>query len=183
MIPPKHASKRMKKTYPEIIYRTSAPLPWIAISPCLVGFPTRYDGRDKRIALPGLDMFNLILFCPEQSAGLGTPREPIRLVSSADGTTHVAGVNSEHDFTSRFSVPCRRMAEFLHKHEVLCFILKARSPSCGVISPLFTSGGIDPVGASPGIWADMILKEFPDIPVFTEDTLPPEYLQQKAASL
>jgi len=96
-------------------------------SACLVGIKCRYDGNNKTnpkvIALAEKEV--LIPVCPEQLAGLSTPREQ----------TEQYGVKvvtkSGKDLTKDFY----RGAEIVWQIAKLCgakeAILKQRSPSCG----------------------------------------------------
>src|SRR5881398_2848893 len=59
----------------------------IGISSCLLGETVRFDGGHKRDAFLS-DTFGRFVewvpICPEVECGLGTPRESMRLVRSAD---------------------------------------------------------------------------------------------------
>lgn len=58
----------------------------IGISACLLGHPVRYNGGHKASHLCSEVLarhFEFIAVCPEQAVGLGTPRQPIRLVGDA----------------------------------------------------------------------------------------------------
>src|SRR3954470_139395 len=59
----------------------------VGISACLLGQSVRYDGGHKRDAFLS-DTFGRFVewvpICPEVECGLGTPRESMRLVRSAD---------------------------------------------------------------------------------------------------
>src|SRR5512137_2624260 len=74
---------------------STGPMPEpILVSACLLGLPTRYDGRAKRsqAVLDWLAREGLlpIPVCPEQLAGLPTPREQT-LFRSGDGRAVAAG--------------------------------------------------------------------------------------------
>ena len=66
----------------------------ILVSACLLGLPTRYDGKSKRSqeVLDYLQRENLtpIPVCPEQLAGMTTPRDKT-FFQSGDGLTVLAG--------------------------------------------------------------------------------------------
>ena len=58
----------------------------IGISSCLLGEEVRFDGghkRDSYIIGTLSEYFEFVPVCPEVAIGLGTPREPIRMVRSA----------------------------------------------------------------------------------------------------
>ena len=55
----------------------------LGISSCLLGQRVRYDGghqQDRSLAGTLGRLFDLVPVCPEVEAGLGVPREPMRLV-------------------------------------------------------------------------------------------------------
>ena len=140
----------------------------IVTSSCLIGLPTRYDGKSKKVDLPAFwDAAEIVHFCPETEAGLGIPRECIELVHCSDGEVRVMGRESRQDVTGRLSTCCMRMIQRLQSEGVDLFVLKARSPSCGKVSALHDFEGNE-IGTSPGLWAGLIMKFFPDVPCLTE---------------
>lgn len=112
----------------------------ILVSSCLLGLLTRYDGASKRNekVLDFLRRENLVPIpvCPEQLAGLPTPRPATRFTCGdgaavLDGTgtvTNVAGAVVNELFL-RGAVETMRVARLTGCREAL---LKERSPSCGV---------------------------------------------------
>ena len=141
----------------------------VVVSSCLLGLPTRYDGRSKPIELSsGVRELEFVSFCPEMEAGLGIPRECIELVRLADGSIRVMGRESRRDVTDVIEACCQRMVEKLKEEDVACFILKARSPSCGMLSALHDVSGRE-IGQAPGIWARIVAEAFPGIPCVTEE--------------
>ncbi|PLX84704.1 MAG: DUF523 domain-containing protein [Desulfuromonas sp.] len=112
----------------------------ILVSACLLGLQTRYDGAAKRNAavLRYLADRNLtpVPVCPEQLAGLATPRPATRF-TSGDGTGVLNGTgtvkNSEgkivNDAFLRGASETLEVARLSGCTEAL---LKERSPSCGV---------------------------------------------------
>ncbi|MBI5776275.1 MAG: DUF523 domain-containing protein [Nitrospirae bacterium] len=74
----------------------------IGISQCLLGDPVRYDGGHKRDALLADTLSRQVEWvpvCPEVEAGLGVPREPMRL----EGTTRsprLVTINTNVDHTT-----------------------------------------------------------------------------------
>ena len=96
-------------------------------SACLLGIKCRYDGKSslnkKVIELAKKEM--LIPVCPEQLAGLPTPREQAEIKENRVVT------RSGRDVTARFKIGAKKVlkiAKFLGIKEA---ILKQRSPSCG----------------------------------------------------
>ena len=65
----------------------------LGVSACLVGQKVRYDGQHKRDAFVTDVLgpfFELVPVCPELEAGLGVPREAVRLVGAAAAPRLVA---------------------------------------------------------------------------------------------
>ena len=143
----------------------------IVVSSCLLGHKTRYDGRDKADAFrnPPADA-DFVPFCPEADAGLGIPRETIELVRLADGRIRVMGTETRTDVTEQLEKCCLAMADKLEREGVDGFILKARSPSCGISSPLHDYDG-NVIGSAPGIWARIVGERFPDALCMSEEDM------------
>jgi uncharacterized protein YbbK (DUF523 family) len=102
----------------------------LIISACLVGIPSRYDGKHQ--ALPDTvigklkERFLLIPVCPEQLGGLSTPR----LTSEIYKDGRVFNLEGE-DVSSAFQTGAEsacRIAE-LTGSRIAC--MKSNSPSCG----------------------------------------------------
>lgn len=141
----------------------------IVVSSCLLGHKTRYDGRDKKVEFPNLPPdIEFVPFCPEVEAGLGIPRETIELVRLADGRIRVMGTQTRIDVTEMLEQCCAEMADRLEHEGVDGFVLKARSPSCGIASALHDYDG-NVVGAAPGVWARIVQERFPGVPCLDED--------------
>ncbi len=112
----------------------------ILVSACLLGLPTRYDGRSKRSArvLAYLEREQLLAVpvCPEQLAGLPTPREKTcfhagtgRDVLENNGTV-VA--ESGREMNAPFLHGARVTLEVARLSGCTAAVFKERSPSCGV---------------------------------------------------
>jgi len=145
----------------------------VGISSCLLGEEVRYDGDHERnhYAADVLSAyFEWVPVCPEVEVGMGTPREPIRLVDSDDGV-RLVGIDSERDWTDRMDEFSTRRVEELASQPIHGFILKKNSPSCGVERVgLFDDNGTesrDGVGA----FARVLLDRMPNLPVAEEDRL------------
>lgn len=111
----------------------------ILVSSCLLGLPTRYDGKSKTTPqlLNYLRQNNLtpIPVCPEQLGGLPTPRPKSRF-TRGDGLAVLQGqgriCNEKHQIVSDIFLHGARQTLAIAR---LCgcrrAILKERSPSCG----------------------------------------------------
>jgi len=109
----------------------------IMVSACLIGLPTRYDGKSKpdRKVLNFLKSEDAVVipFCPEQLGGLPTPRVPSEIQGKKGWREGVKVLNEKgEDVTENF----RRGAEISLKIAQFSkpdlIIMKERSPSCGV---------------------------------------------------
>src|SRR3954454_19203811 len=94
---------------------TAAPPPTsprirIGISACLLGDEVRYDGGHKRDPFLTTVLGPLVEWvkvCPEVEVGMGTPREPIRLVDEG-GHLKLLGVTTAIDHTAAMTAYATR---------------------------------------------------------------------------
>jgi uncharacterized protein YbbK (DUF523 family) len=112
----------------------------ILVSACLLGLPTRYDGRTKhnQRALDYLRQCGMIPVpvCPEQLAGLATPR-PMTFFACGDGTDVLDGSGnliSENriEMSQLFIQGATRTLEIARLAGCQQALFKDGSPSCGV---------------------------------------------------
>ena len=145
----------------------------IGVSSCLLGNAVRYDGSHKycrHIADAMDEQFALIAFCPEMAIGLGVPRPPIQLVSIAD-RIRLRGVDDpQQDVTRDIQAYAQSISPEL---ETLSgYILKARSPSCGVADvPVYRVDGSTTAETASGLFAQAIQNLLPDLPLSNEEAL------------
>jgi len=146
----------------------------IGVSACLWGDPVRHDGRSKRLDLlrsvwaPHVD---LVTTCPEVEMGLGVPRATLHLAASDAGRPRLVRTSTGEDLGARADLMARARLRALTEAPVHGFVLKARSPSCGVgDAPVLDAGG-EEVARSDGAFARALREAFPDLPVVTEDAL------------
>jgi uncharacterized protein YbgA (DUF1722 family)/uncharacterized protein YbbK (DUF523 family) len=158
----------MKSSYNERINRVK---PVIVVSKCLGFEKCRYDGQmDSCKLVENLNGFvEIITVCPEVQIGLKTPREAIRLIKESEGTpVKLIQHKSERELG-------REMTEFgeeflLNLKSVDGFILKSRSPSCGIKDVKIYKGtekGSTSVKGS-GLFGESVLEKFPNLPVEDE---------------
>ncbi len=130
----------------------------IVVSACLLGRPCRFDGKDKftpELAFL-LEGRNVIAVCPEELAGLGTPRPPCE-ISGGDGADVLdakARVLSADgaDRTQAFLAGANAALERATAAGAREAILKERSPSCGVTS-VYRDGAL---GRGQGVFAALL---------------------------
>ncbi len=131
----------------------------------------RYDGADKRDRfITGVlgKYFRFAPVCPEVGIGLGVPRPPIRLAGTPGAPRAVGVENPALDVTRKLAAYGRKQARAL---DGICgYILKSRSPSCGVASTkIFSRDGR--VKRGRGIYAAAFMAARPLLPVEEEGRL------------
>jgi uncharacterized protein YbbK (DUF523 family) len=155
--------------------------PRVGISACLLGREVRYDGGHKRDAFLTDVLGRLVEWvpvCPEVELGLGTPREPIRLVRIAGGLRMVT-IHSGVDHTNAMNAWAQRRVEQLASADLCGYVLKKDSPSCGLEGvEVYGSGGI-PERVGRGLFAAVLAGRFPDLPIEEEGGLSSPELRQR----
>ncbi|MGB9710944.1 MAG: YbgA family protein [Thermodesulfovibrio sp.] len=142
--------------------------PKIVLSRCFLK-PVRYNGGmvfDEFVEKlkPYIEYID---FCPESDIGLGVPRKRLIIVDNGSSKRLIQPETGK-DFTDK-------MLEYVDKTissitNIDGFILKAKSPSCGVGSTkLYRNGSV--AGKTDGFFAEAIRKHFPCLPVEDEGRL------------
>jgi len=142
----------------------------LAISSCLLGNAVRFDGNHKldtyiRDTLGSV--FEFVPVCPEVAIGLGVPRPPIRLVGDPDRPQAVGVKDPSLDVTEKLSTYGDRVASELE--DICGYILKSRSPSCGMERVKIYGGGAPRKGR--GIFAAAFMARRPLVPIEEEGRL------------
>lgn len=142
----------------------------IGISSCLLGDEVRFDGGHKRDAslLEALGPFvEWVRVCPEVELGLGVPREPVRLVSAPDGPRMIA-VQTGTDHSAAMQEYAERRVRELARADLAGYVLKAKSPSCGLhgVGIHDETGAVS--GTGTGLFAAALRRRLPDLPVEDE---------------
>jgi uncharacterized protein YbbK (DUF523 family) len=149
---------------------SAAERPRVGISRCLLGDRVRYDGGHKYepsiVETLGRDV-EWVPVCPELEAGMSVPREPVHLCARDDGGgVRLLGVDSRTDWTERMHLWGRQRLDALAALKLAGFVLKSRSPSCG-LRDVPVHGG--PAGR--GLFADLLVEKMPELPVEDEERL------------
>lgn len=146
----------------------------LGVSACLLGEHVRWNGGHKRDALL-VDVLGRsvewVPVCPEVELGLGVPRDPIRLVGHADHPRLVVERTGE-DLTEPMQRYAAARIRDLERLGLDGYVLKARSPSCGVIDVAVhptTDAPPSPVGR--GLFAAELARRMPDLPIEEEERL------------
>ena len=106
----------------------------MGVSACLLGESVRYDGghaRDRYVTDTLGRYMDFVPVCPEMEAGLGVPREPIRLEGDP-GAPRVITINTRKDLTDTMTTWAERRVRELEKENLCGFIFESKSPSSGM---------------------------------------------------
>lgn len=146
--------------------------PRLVVSKCLGFDHCRYDG--SVIPDPVVDALRpwveFLPVCPEVELGLGAPRPPVRLVR-VGGEVRLLQPATGRDLTEEMRAFAASFLEGLPP--VDGFILKNRSPSCGLKdAKVYAAPEKAPsVGTGPGMFGGAVRERFPDLPVEDEGRL------------
>jgi uncharacterized protein YbbK (DUF523 family) len=162
----------------------------IGISSCLLGDEVRFDGGHKRDGslIDALSPYvEWVRVCPEVELGLGVPREPVRLVSTG-GAIRMIAVQTRIDHTDAMRDYAARRVRELAQADLCGYVLKAKSPSCGLrdvsVAIDDLQGAASPAGM--GLFAATLREVLPDLPAEDEirlaDAAVRESFLERAAS-
>jgi uncharacterized protein YbgA (DUF1722 family)/uncharacterized protein YbbK (DUF523 family) len=146
--------------------------PIVVLSRCLEQDACRYNAQmvhDDFVR--EIEPFvRFVTTCPEVEIGLGVPRDPIRLVR-IDESSHLVQPSTGRDLTDDMRRFASRFVESVG--DVDGFILKNRSPSCGIKDvKVFAAAGSSPaVGTGPGMFAEAVLDRFGGLAIEDEGRL------------
>lgn len=151
---------------------SSEPRP-ILVSACLLGLNTRYDGRTKhnQAVLDYLAAHNLVPIpvCPEQLAGLPTPREETHFTAgNGEDVLEGHGEVASKTGASMNATFCKGAEEVLKIARLTgcrVALFKERSPSCGV-NQIYRGGN---KVAGMGVTTALMIRE--GFTVFSENDL------------
>jgi len=148
------------------------PKPTVVTSKCFEFDACRYNGAMiPNNFVQKLEPFvKFIPVCPEVEIGLGVPRDVIRVVEKKGKKLLVQPTTGKELSKSMY-----KFAEgFLNSLDsVEGFILKSRSPSCGVNNAKIFRDADNPapIGKGPGLFAEKVLEKFPGAAIEDEGRL------------
>ena len=148
------------------------PTPRVVVSACIDFEACRYNGQKIPYDLiRELGPFvEWVQVCPEEEIGLGTPREPIRLIARGSAERLVQPVTGA-DVTEDMD---RFATGFLDRlGDVDGFLLKSRSPSCGIHGVKVYHGpeASSTARRAPGRFAAAVLDRHPSVALEDEGRL------------
>jgi uncharacterized protein YbgA (DUF1722 family)/uncharacterized protein YbbK (DUF523 family) len=148
--------------------------PRVVVSKCLEFDRCRYNGDMIRspIVAKLKEYVDFLPVCAEVEIGLGVPRKPVRVVIDKGEHRFVQPATGK-DVTEDMKTFC---TDFLDSAgEVDGFILKFRSPSCGIkdvkVYPAAAAGKFGAVEKTSGFFGGAVLKRCPFLPVEDEGRL------------
>jgi len=146
----------------------------LGISACLLGEQVRFDGGHKRDRYLKEVLAPFVVWhpvCPERSAGMGVPRETVRLVGSREGVRLVAP-RSQKDWSDAMRDAGRELIADLAAHDLDGFVVKSKSPTCGLerVKRYGDDGGA-PAADGQGMFATMLIEAMPTLPMEEEGRL------------
>ena len=141
----------------------------IGISACLLGQEVRFDGghkHDRFLTDTMGEYFEWVPVCPEVELGLGIPRPTLRLERHGDEIRMVMPKTLQ-DHTDAMRKYAKQRVHALAEEDLSGYVLKSRSPSCGMervkVYPKDGSGGGAKTGV--GLFAEALLDRFPILPI------------------
>ncbi len=149
----------------------------LGISSCLLGNAVRFDGNHKldlyiRDTLGAV--FEFVPVCPEVAIGLGVPRPPIRLVGNPAAPRAVGVHDPTLDVTTKLADHGQRIGRELD--DICGYILKSKSPSCGMERVKIYGGGNPRKGR--GVFAASFMAARPLVPVEEDGRLADPVLRE-----
>jgi uncharacterized protein YbgA (DUF1722 family)/uncharacterized protein YbbK (DUF523 family) len=145
----------------------------IGISACLLGQEVRFDGGHKKDAfLTGVLAPHVawVPVCPEVEVGMGTPRETLRLEREG-GRLRMVTTRTGIDYTEAMTAWAEQRVGSLAGADLDGYVLKKDSPSCGMERVKVYGAGGPAVRDGRGLFAGVLLKRFPLLPVEEEGRL------------
>ncbi len=147
-------------------------IPRIVVSKCIEFEHCRWNGLSiSSEFVRKLDRFvEFVKICPEVEIGLGIPRDPIRVVRSKGGPMLVQP-STGRDVTGDMVSFAKRFLDSLPP--VDGFILKSRSPSCGLKEVKIYAAADKPggVGKGDGFFGHAVSERYPLLPIEDEGRL------------
>jgi len=146
--------------------------PRIIVSRCLGFEKCRYNGEtiSSEIVDALKNHVEFITVCPEFEIGLGVPREPVR-VAESQGVKHLIQPATDNDYTKEINDWNKN---FFQKYkDIDGFILKNRSPTCGIGDVKIYKGLSKTSSAykGSGFFGEFVLEKFPFHPIEDEGRL------------
>ena len=148
--------------------------PKIVVSECLYGTKCRYDGQgyNDKVIQSLKDYVDIQTVCPELAIGLSIPREPIRIEMNKENEEYrLIDYNSKNDYTNQMT---EFSEEFINGlDDIDGFILKSRSPTCGLTdAKVYYCGNKCSIRSNEnGFFSQKIIDKYDYLPIENEGRL------------
>ena len=145
----------------------------LGVSSCLLGEEVRWNGGHSRARyLTDVlgDFVEFVPVCPEVEVGMGVPRPTVRLVLS-DGEVAMVDPKNGTDWTARMQTHSRARVRGLADEDLDGFVLKSKSPTCGMERVKLHREGTSPLTSGRGLFAAELMDRNPLLPVEEEGRL------------
>jgi uncharacterized protein YbbK (DUF523 family) len=142
----------------------------LGVSACLLGQHVRYDGGHKldRFLTETLEQsVEFVPVCPEVECGLPVPRETMHLVGDS-AAPRLVTTQTSLDHTEQMLAWARKRVAELAAEGIDGFILKARSPSCGIADAEVCPASGAPAVPGDGLFTRILRERCPDLPLCNE---------------
>lgn len=152
----------------------------LGISSCLIGNLCRYDGAHSKDAFVYNILqkyFEIVPYCPENIL-YGSPRETIRLVKR-DEEIRVVKSSGKEDVTDELEKVSNSCAKQIAKDDICGFILKSKSPTCGMERvKVYQEINAPSKKEGVGLFARNIKEMYPYLPLEEEGRLNDPWLKE-----
>ena len=145
----------------------------IGLSACLAGDEVRFNGghSHQRYLTETLgQFFEYVTACPEIEAGMTVPRPAVRLVAAGEKVRVIDPKNGV-DWTAAMEDHAVQRAGMVVDEGLSGFILKSKSPSCGMERVKVYDHNDVPNASGRGIFAEELLRRYPRLPMEEEGRL------------
>ncbi len=145
----------------------------VGLSACLAGDEVRFNGghSHQRYLTETLGQyFEYVTVCPEVEAGMGVPRPTVRLVADGEKIRVVDPKNGV-DWTAAMEEHAAARTSMVTDNQLSGFILKSKSPTCGVSRVKVYGKNDMPTYDGRGVFTAELLRRYPRLPVEEEGRL------------
>lgn len=153
----------------------------IGTSGCLIGQKVRYDASSKSV--PFFDVCKKMsiefqAFCPEIEAGMGVPREAIRLQKNEQNQIRVKTSRTQIDQTEMMKSASSKITSQKFWDDLSGIVLKSSSPSCGLNRVKVYDLNGSPQHNGRGVFAQAVIEKFPHLPIEEDGRLNDIYIRE-----
>jgi len=145
----------------------------LGISACLLGKNVRWNAEQKLdpyLTHTFGQFIEYVPVCPETEAGFSVPREPMRLVGDPR-FPRIMTIKTKKDHTNRMLRWTKKRIKALEQENLCGFILKSRSPSCGIKKVKVYSDKGSPAKKGSGLFSRELMGHFPFVPAVEDESL------------